>query len=169
MKNRSLFASILAVSAVTAVAQATLVNFTYSGGAANPGIFATGQIDITGINAVTGFVTVTGTSGMDGTYTLIAGSGSNSSFVWDGIFDLNSSTYMTTSGGLEFMDNSGNEINMWANNPSSHSLYGHKNGDGANTYSPLDDGGLLGVVPVPTPGAFALLSLAGLVGSRRRV
>ncbi len=144
-------------------------NFTYTGSTTNyPSLFATGSIYVTGKAVTSGYANVSGTGSIDGYYDLVPGEGSTASFIWDSVFDVTTGTWMTTTGGLQFMDSNGNEVNMWANNPGSFSLYGHKAGDAAQTYVPADNDGRFGFSPAPTPGALALIGLAGAICGRRR-
>jgi hypothetical protein len=167
MNYRAFAASVAAVSAVSAAANACLVNFNYQGSGSNPAIFAAGSIDVTGTSPTSGSITLSGTGAMDGVYMLVANGGSNGSFVWDNYFDLDTAPHITN-GGLLFVNGNGDQINVFNLGVNSYALYGNIAGHGANDYSTADEGGILQIVPVPTPGAFALVGLAGLISKRRR-
>ena len=151
---------------VAAQAYAGVYNLTYTG---VDGTDATGQIVVLGGYATSGYLDVTGPANA-GDYTLVPGSGSDGSFVWDSIVFVGSDPFLDTTGGLQFAM-AGAEVNMFYNSgqwdpADTYSLWGAPpnwapESYGTATLTPVPDGGL----------TVALLggALVGLQALRRKL
>lgn len=165
------------------------INYTQTGDSGSfpsSGVTATGTINVDGSgNAINGTLDVSGAvpSGLSGSYTLVAGNGVNSSsqFSYDSLVNTASpgGQFLTSSGGLLFVDAAGDQMNLWYNTAAvnysfatppnviqpagSYSLWGWQTGAGQNNdYTQTFGIATLSSAAVPEPGTYGALAGAGL-------
>ena len=114
------------VFSVTSPAGAALMSISFDDG----GNVGSGVVDVEDGYAVSGdFVVTAGLASGEWTLTggtpLSAGSGSspNGYFNYDNMVSLGSDPYLTTSGGLLFTNNLGDQLNIWANGPGTYCMW----------------------------------------------
>jgi hypothetical protein len=147
-----------AALAAAGAASADYCTFVY----ANGDVLATGVLEVFNGMAVSGSVTISGHEGMDGEYSLLSMQGTSPGgwFSVDSLVDADAPQALTGQG-LLFIGANG-EINIWGNAPENYSMW-----RGNNSGYVSNDGGNMEFT-IPSPGALALVGLAGLVSSRKR-
>lgn len=136
---------------------------------------AVGQLEVVNGFAISGFLNVTSGPGAPISLTLVGDSGNNGYFLWDSVVNVGSNPFLTTTGGLEFV-NGNTQFNMWADGPGVYELWGNIPGDGqtsayGNNYKPAAMGTATLTEAVPESSATVAMlgaALMGLVAVRRR-